>query len=281
MAEDDLSGGSPIGPSDNPPDPAAASPTSPGGVGEPPSPAGYPGPGFAAPGFPPAPGYGAQYGAPYGPPYGPPPYSPPPFGVSPYGQAPGPYAPPQYPGPGWYPPQPGSWGPPGYAPAGWPYQPSYQPAAYVPPGPVPGLLWGGIGERFGALLIDGVILVLSLFVVGFLATAIDGPSSPERATSAAVTAITWVWLALAFIYHPVCWWAFGATPGKKAFGLRVAQAANGQSLGIGAVLVRYLIFFIVTMIFPLGVISGVVASDDPFKRAWHDQVARSIVVKQQ
>ena len=329
MAQDDLSGSGPGGPSDNPLAPAPDSATSPGGeaasaeevpqklppaqtlppfqgftslppqttagtagqggavASEPPAaglpdadgpstmppigPAGYPGPGFAPPGVLPS-GYGA--------PYPPPPY-PPQYGSSPHGQAPGypPYAPPQYPASSWPPPQPGSWGAPAYPPTGWGYQPGYQPAAYVPPGPGPGLLWGGIGERIGALLIDGVILVCSLFALGLFATAVDGSGSSSRSDSPAVTAVALIWWFLALIYHPACWWVFGSTPGQKALGLRVAQASNGQALGIGAILVRYLIFFIVTVIFPLGLISAAVASNDPFKRAWHDEVARSVVVK--
>ena len=329
MAEDDLSGGGPVEPSENPPEPGPDSAPSPassadsadsadelpqklppaqtlppfqgftslppqwtvgtGGQGgavaaEPPAagspgaygppstppvgPAGYPGPGFAPPGILSPSGYGA--------PYGPPPYGPPP-----YGQAPGypPYAPPPHPASSWPPPQPGSWGTPAYPPTGWGYQEGYSPAAYAPPGPGPGLLWGGIGERFGALLIDGVILIFSLFALGLFVTAVDGSGSSSRSDSPAVTAIALIWWFLALIYHPACWWVFGSTPGQKALGLRVAQASNGQALGIGAVLIRYLIFAIVTVIVPLGLISGAMASNDPFKRAWHDEVARSVVVK--
>lgn len=252
--------------------PAAGSP---GAFGPPSMPpvgaAGYQGPGFAPPGFLPS-GYGA--------PYGPPPY-PPQYGSPPYGQAPGypPYAPPTYPASSWPPPQSGSWGAPVYPPMGWGYQPGYAPAAYAPPGPGPGLRWGGIGERLGALMIDGVILVCSLFALALLVTAVGGSGSSSRSDSPAVTAIGLIWWFLVLIYHPACWWVFGSTPGQKALGLRVAQASNGQALGIGAVLIRYLIFAIVTVIVPLGLISGVMASSDPFKRAWHDEVARSVVVK--
>jgi len=35
----------------------------------------------------------------------------------------------------------------------------------------------------------------------------------------------------------------------------------------------------VTIAIPLGIISAVMAAQDPFKRAWHDEVARSIVVR--
>ena len=44
-------------------------------------------------------------------------------------------------------------------------------------------------------------------------------------------------------------------------------------------MVRYLVFFFVTVVVPVGIISGVMTAQDPFKRAWHDQVARTIVVK--
>jgi uncharacterized RDD family membrane protein YckC len=86
-------------------------------------------------------------------------------------------------------------------------------------------------------------------------------------------------MLFALIYHPACWYVFGATLGQKALGLRVAQACNGGPLGIGGVLVRYLIFSVVTVVFPLGIVSAVMAADDPFKRAWHDEVARSVVVR--
>jgi uncharacterized RDD family membrane protein YckC len=242
-------------------------------------PMGYPGAGSVAPSYPLGPGYGAPYGSP---PYGSPPYSPPPFGAPPYGQPPGylPYAPPSYPGSSWTPPPPGSWGAGGsYPPPGWGYRPGYPLAAYAPPGPGPGLQWGGVGQRFGALVIDAVILLCGLFAVGLLVTAVDGGGSSSRVDTTAGTAIALMWWLFALIYHPACWYVFGATPGQKALGLRVAQASNGQSLGLGAVLVRYLVFFIVTVIFPLGLVSAVMTSNDPFKRAWHDDVARSVVVR--
>ena len=264
-------------------------------------------PQFAPPQYAPrpsgAPPWAPQYGPPpwappqylppdYTPPqYGPPPwarpqYAPPPWGPSPWG-------PPQYGAPlygglpdsstsaasGWQVPAPASWGvPDSYQQPGWGYQP-YARAASGPPGPRPGLRWAGVGVRFGALLIDGVLLVGSLFAVGLLLTATGGAGSGSRADSPTATAIGLMWWLVVLAYNPVCWYVFGATAGQMALGLRVAQATNGLSLGIGPVLVRYLIFATVTIVFPLGVISGIATSSDPFKRAWHDNVARSVVVQ--
>jgi uncharacterized RDD family membrane protein YckC len=208
----------------------------------------------------------------------------------------------QFPGPGW-PQSMGPWVAPTAHPApGWGYGPGYRPGygpgfvpapgagfaprfgpgymqtPYAPPGPRPGLLWGGIGARFGALVIDAVLIGCSLFGLGLVLSAI-GTGSTTRSDNTAATAAAVVWWLLVFIYNPLCWYVFGATPGQKALGLRVAQASTGRSLGIGAVLVRYLVFFTVTVAFPLGVVSAAIASKDPFKRAWHDELARSVVVR--
>ena len=197
-------------------------------------------------------------------PYGPQAFGPQPYGPQAYGpQASPPYSPPywppavpplsraQFPASSWAPP-PGSWGAatsypaagwgyaPGYAPGFGPgfapvTAPGYMPLPYAPPGPIPGLLWGGIGVRFGALVIDAVLLVCSLFAMGLVVASIGGGSA-SRTGNTAATAGALVWWLFVLVYNPACWYIFGATPGQKALGLRVAQASDGQSLGIGAVL---------------------------------------------
>jgi uncharacterized RDD family membrane protein YckC len=131
----------------------------------------------------------------------------------------------------------------------------------------------------GALVIDAIIVVGALFVAGFAISAFGTATSSGEAESPGATALSLVWLLFMLIYHPVFWYLFGATPGQKVLGLRVAQASTGEPLDISAVLVRYVIFSFVTLAIPLGIISAVMASQDPFKRAWHDEVARSIVVR--
>jgi len=61
--------------------------------------------------------------------------------------------------------------------------------------------------------------------------------------------------------------------------LRVRRRSDGQSLGFGAVNVRYVVFCVETLIFPLGLIAGAMAANDPIKRTWHDEAAGSVVVK--
>jgi uncharacterized RDD family membrane protein YckC len=180
-----------------------------------------------------------------------------------------------YPAPGW-PGQSSPWGAAApYPSTGWGYQPAFWPGAYPPPGPIPGVRWGGVGARFGALVIDFIILVASLFALSMamVSMGLSAENDPQ-----AMTLVSIVWWLLVLMYHPACWYAFGASAGQKALGLRVARASDGQALGIGGVLARFLVFASVTVVIPLGLISAVMAAQDPYKRAWHDQVARSVVV---
>jgi len=190
-----------------------------------------------------------------------------------------------YPTPGWGPQpyQPGTptaYQPNAYQPAAWGYAPGFAPIISAASGPQPGLEWGGVGARFWALIVD-VFVFVGVFMVWALGTAalgipteeVDGVSPP------ATLWFTWFLLIMALIYHPVCWYVWGASPGQKALGLRVARSSNGQRLGVGSVLVRYLVFSIETWLLPLGIIAAISTANDPFKRAWHDTAAKSVVVR--
>jgi uncharacterized RDD family membrane protein YckC len=181
-------------------------------------------------------------------------------------------------GPGEPPAQAGPWIPiPASAPWG---RPGFGGVSSAPPGPAPGLLWGGVAARFGALVVDAVVVFCSVLALGLItsATGLIGASN-QQAQSSAATAVYLAWWFLTLIYHPAFWYVFGATPGQTALGLRIARASDGGPLGAGAVVVRYLIFSVVMVVFPLGLISAIVAAKDPYKRAWHDEVARSVVVR--
>jgi uncharacterized RDD family membrane protein YckC len=152
---------------------------------------------------------------------------------------------------------------------------------FVPAGPAPGLSWGGIGVRFGALLIDAILMGLMLVIATVLAEAagVRRNADDSLTYSTAATAIYWIWGLFFVAYHPACWYAFGSSLGQRALGLRVVRASDGQRIGLGAVLIRYIIFAVSTGTVILGIIAAAMANDDPFKRAWHDEAARSVVVR--
>lgn len=130
--------------------------------------------------------------------------------------------------------------------------------------------------RLGALLIDAVIVVGSEVAISLL---LVGNASSGSGYTPEATAVSLTWWIFALAYHPACWYLFGATAGQRVLGMRVVRAYDGLRPGIGQVLVRYLIFFTVTIVFPIGIISGIVASADPRKQAWHDDVAGTVVVR--
>jgi uncharacterized RDD family membrane protein YckC len=192
--------------------------------------------------------------------------------------------PPGYPPPGYPPP---GYPPPGYPPTygaaqgyGQPgYPPGWAPAMFAPPPISPfGASYtpAGIGVRFGALVIDAGFVLATLLLVGFLVVLVDGNS--EVATPPSM-AISLIWMFFVLSYHPASWYVFDCTLGQRALGLRVRRRSDGQSLGFGAVNVRYLVFCVETLIFPLGIIAGAMAASDPMKRTWHDEAAGSVVVK--
>ena len=187
------------------------------------------------------------------------------------------YGPPGYPPLGNVVPPPG-YAPPGYPPATWPVA-GWNPGWFtpLPPSPFgPGYAPGAIGLRIGALLIDGAMVFVSMLLVDLLIVLVDGPGKDP---TPAAMAITLLWVFFVLSYHPASWYVFDCTLGQRALGLRVRRRSDGQSLGFGAVNIRYVIFCVETLVFPLGIIAAAMAANDPMKRTWHDEAAGSVVVK--
>ncbi len=231
--------------------------------------AGYP----QAPWYPPAPGYPPPPGYPTAPAYPPGswPQQPPAPGFAPQ---PG-YAPaPSY--------MPGYWPPP--SPTGFGYPAANWPSAPIQFGPAPGLVWGGIGPRFGALVIDAVVMFVALIVAAIVAGAFGiqyyNYGDYERtiySTGASATYLVWFIFFLA--YHPTCWWAFQNTLGQRALGLRVVRAGDGSSLGIGMTTVRYFLWLVCQVIVFPAIIAAAMANDNPRKQTWWDDASGSVVVR--
>ena len=122
--------------------------------------------------------------------------------------------------------------------------------------------YAGFWIRLGAYLIDGLVLGLFGLLVG-LAT--------EDVSQANMLQIVF-----GAIYMVGFWVADGATPGKKVFGLRV-QMVNGDPIGIGAGVLRYIGYYISGLIFGIGFL---MVAFTPEKRGLHDYIAGTVVVRQ-
>lgn len=203
--------------------------------------------------------------------------------------------------PGGYPPQsPQGYPPQGYPPAGYPAeggyaqpfgmaQPGYFPqGGYVPPPGLPTECFGGFWIRFGAYLIDGMILFVPLQLLSIaIRVGVGLPAIADTTTrvgAAPNPKESSVSLMLNLVFLGVCWVYFGlmhhkkgATLGKMAVGLRVVDQF-GAFPSLGQATGR---FFATILSGCVCYVGYIVAGFDPQKRTWHDKLANTYVVKKE
>ena len=133
------------------------------------------------------------------------------------------------------------------------------------------------GSRVGALLLDGLIIVVPLVVV--LALVFATGADDNDAALAALGLVYLVTLALPFVYFTVLHGGErGATFGKRALGIRVVTE-EGLPLGFGRSFGRYGIQFL------FGIVVVPLLADylwplwDAKNQALHDKVVGSVVVR--
>jgi uncharacterized RDD family membrane protein YckC len=194
------------------------------------------------------------------------------------------------------PPPPGLSGGGQYPPAPYPPPPQYPTSAYHPgpthAGPAPGIAYAGFWIRFIAVVIDGIIVGVPLFIL-FL--VIEGPafkSYTDCISSAGATGsyascgsiysygsiqyFNLVTLVVQLAYFAVMWSSFGGTLGQRMLGLHVVDAATGGKIGIGRAIGRYIGYLISAFVLLIGLIW---AAFDPRKQGWHDKMAGTFVVR--
>jgi uncharacterized RDD family membrane protein YckC len=151
--------------------------------------------------------------------------------------------------------------------------------------------YGGFWMRFGARMIDGIVLGMPLLILAALLIpnlirtqgAVSNPA-PARIAAFGVT------FFLCYFFVLICYEVLflryrGATPGKMACGLKVVRS-DGSSLGWGASIGRFVMWNVVTSGIPylnfiLILISGIMTGTDDEKRALHDRVCDTRVVYKQ
>lgn len=131
----------------------------------------------------------------------------------------------------------------------------------------------GVFPRFGAALIDSLIVGLLGSVLGYLLSA--GMMNSSAIGSAAVTTV-YSLISLVGIIYQIGFEAGGGTPGKKILGMRIADK-NGNKPGLGKSIIRNLLRIIDALPFAylLGII--LVASSDR-KQRLGDRAAGTYVV---
>ncbi len=224
----------------------------------PPPPSGTPEGGGSTPPPPPQNPYGSQPGTPPPPPANPYASQPPPSGQSPYGSAP------QEPPP----------------PSQNPYGAEAYPVGPGGPAPVAGSQPAGLGIRFLARLIDGILIGI---LGGILGAIFD-----ERWLGQLLGGVLYL------AYYAYMESSQGATLGKKWLKLRVHGASGGnptmeESLRRNAFYVLSLISalpsLLISTVFGLASLAAVIfiavtINSDPLKRGWHDKFANTSVTKE-
>lgn len=155
-----------------------------------------------------------------------------------------------------------------------------------------GWQYGGVWIRFGARIIDGLVLgvplllLLALLIPNLLRTQGGDASNAAGSAIAAFTGTFFLIYFLVLICYEVLFLRYrGATPGKMACGLKVMRS-DGSNLGWGTSIGRFMMWNVVTSGIPylnfiLMLISGIMAGTDGEKRALHDRVCNTRVVYKQ
>lgn len=182
-----------------------------------------------------------------------------------------------------------------------PAAPAYawtQPAP-LPPGPAPGYVYVGFWRRFFATLIDGVLFAIVYWILfAILISRADTsswrvfleldpvtgrPLASDAEILAAMRDFFGVWIGLAaigwllhFLYLVIFWSWRGGTIGQLLLGIQVRREADGQRIGIGTAILRYIGYIISIWVFYLGLIW---VAFDARKQGWHDKIAGTLVIR--
>jgi uncharacterized RDD family membrane protein YckC len=139
------------------------------------------------------------------------------------------------------------------------------------------LNYASIGRRFGANVIDGIILfifqmVLTFLLMGaaFAGTAVK--ANPALAGTSFIVTILYLLFGVAYYVVLIGW--KGATLGKMAVKVKVVRP-DGSPVNFGVAFLRYIGTFISGIILGIGYF---IAFNDAEKRTLHDRIAGTRVI---
>ncbi len=128
--------------------------------------------------------------------------------------------------------------------------------------------YAGTFRRLAAITVDGLLIALVASSLGY-----SFSSSTKGAFTSNSFALPSFILTIA--YYLFFWVKEnGQTLGKRFMGIRIVRVDN-QPLDIGTAVIRYIGYFISSLVFCLGYLWAIF---DPQKQAWHDKMARTIVI---
>ncbi len=135
-----------------------------------------------------------------------------------------------------------------------------------------------IGKRFGARIIDGLILSVVYGII--MGIAVAAASAGDEVGFGLMMGIMFFSSLLMLAYEGLMNGLKGATLGKMAMGLRVVTTKGEDPCGIGPAFVRYLILGACNMVPLLGLVCYLSPLFDQsgLSQGWHDKVAGTLVI---
>ena len=124
----------------------------------------------------------------------------------------------------------------------------------------------GFWRRFAAYLLDGIILNIISWILGFVLSFL-----PYWIGS--VIAI--VFVIGSIVYFLGFWVWQGATPGKMMMGVKIVKT-DGSPIGIGRAILRYIGYFVSAITLYIGYL---MIAWDSKKQGLHDKIAGTYVIK--
>jgi uncharacterized RDD family membrane protein YckC len=145
--------------------------------------------------------------------------------------------------------------------------------------------YAGFGRRLLAYFVDGGILffinsvIQNAYKPNFFKSIINAESLEQMEmiqNSSSYGSLTWIGFALSLLYMVIFWVHYdGATPGKRLMAIKITKD-DGSKVDYPAAIIRYLSELISFVFLGLGVLWIIW---DKRKQAWHDKIAKTIVVK--
>lgn len=138
------------------------------------------------------------------------------------------------------------------------------------PSTVPVGFWSR-GLAFGAdYVLEIVATAILLAIIGADPAMADGSVAVDSLLTGSIVYV------LPFVATLLFWSHKQATPGKMVIRARIVDARTGLAAGTGQLVIRYLGYLV--SLLPLG-LGFIWAAFDPRKQAWHDKLARTMVVR--
>ncbi len=135
------------------------------------------------------------------------------------------------------------------------------------------------GRRFGAYLLDTLIILVPLLVIAFAIGFAVGGDDEDAAIGAIGLAYVLTGVVPFFYFTYFHGRENGQTPGKKALGIRVAQDRTGGSIGYGRAFGRYAITFVFGIVVIPLILDYLWPLWDTKNQALHDKIVGSVVVR--